>query len=164
MRLRPLYRLRFDYPESWSVDLKGENGTEEQHFLFARGTAEGRLAGVFRGANYPRRRTDRTFVTDFRGVITTEAGSTVLWECRGFGRRRTAEYDAASPGGRQWVATVTHLSESPELAWLNDVVCVGAGQVRPKTVSDPTNPTDLVLDVVEVLWEAPGDGPSGGDR
>ena len=153
MRLEPLYRLRFDYPESWSVELKGEGGTEEQHLLYATGEARGRVSGVFRGANYARRRTDRTFLTDFRGVITSPDGATVLIDCRGFGRRRTPEYDQASPGGRQWVATVTHLSDHDRLRWLNDVVCVGTGQVRPKAAPDPPNPTDLVLDVAELVWE-----------
>ncbi|HEV2449858.1 MAG TPA: DUF3237 family protein [Thermoplasmata archaeon] len=153
MRLEPLYRLRFDYPQSWAIELKGEGGTEEQHLLFAEGTAEGRIAGRFRGANYPRRRTDRTAVTDFRGVIETVDGATVLFECHGYGRRHTPEYDQTSPEGRQWVATVNHLSDHEKYRWLNDSVCVGCGQVRPKPVPNATNPTDLVLDVAELLWE-----------
>ena len=153
MRLEPLYRLRFDYPESWSVELRGEAGAEEQHLLYAAGKTTGRITGVFRGANYARRRTDRTFLTDFRGVITTSDGATVLVECRGFGRRRTPEYDRTSPGGRQWVATVTHLSDDDRFQWLNDAVCVGTGQVRPKPTPTPENPTDLVLDVAELVWE-----------
>jgi hypothetical protein len=156
MRLKPLYRLRFDYPESWSVELKGEGGTEEQHLLYADGKVEGEVIGRFRGANYARRRTDRTFVTDFRGVIETKDEEAILLECRGFGRRRTPEYDAVSPGARQWVATVLHVSDSAKYRWLNDAVCVGAGQVRPKPIANPTNPTDLVLDVAELLWEPPG--------
>ncbi|HEV2317088.1 MAG TPA: DUF3237 family protein [Thermoplasmata archaeon] len=153
MRLAPLYRLRFDYPESWSVDLHGDQGTEEQLFLYAKGTAEGRLSGKFQGTNYPRRRTDRTAVTDFRAVIETSDEAVVLLECRGYGRAHTPEYDRASPGGRQWVATVTHLSSDERYRWLNDTVCVGTGQVRPKRVQDPRNPSDLVLDVAELIWE-----------
>ena len=42
MQLKPLYRLRFDYPESWSVEIKGEGGAEEQHLAYAAGTVEGR--------------------------------------------------------------------------------------------------------------------------
>jgi uncharacterized protein DUF3237 len=131
MRLEPLYRLRFDYPASWGVDLRGENGTEEQHLLFAEGKTEGRITGRFRGANYARRRTDRTFLTDFRAVMETDDPATILMECHGFGRPRTPEYDRTSPGGRQWVATVTHLSDHEKYRWLNDAVCVGTGQVRP---------------------------------
>ncbi len=153
MRLNPLYRLRFDYPQSWEVVLTGEGGSEEQHFYFAEGTTEGRISGRFRGTNYPRRRTDRTFVTDFRGVIETRDGASVLFECHGFGRPRTPERDKISPGGRQWVATVTHLSDHDTYRWLNDAVCVGCGEVRGKRVPNPTNPSDLTLDVAELIWE-----------
>lgn len=153
MRIDPLYRLRFDYPESWEVELKGERGTEGQLFLFAEGSIEGKVVGRFRGTNYPRRRTDRTAVTDFRGVILTDDPAAILFECHGFGRAHTPEYDNLSPGGRQWVANVTHLSDHEKYRWLNDVVCVGTGQVRPKPKSNPANPTDLVLDVGQLIWE-----------
>ncbi|HEV2389169.1 MAG TPA: DUF3237 family protein [Nitrososphaerales archaeon] len=153
MRLRPLYRLEFDYPESWAVDVKGEGGTEEQHLLFAEGKATGELRGRFRGANYARRRADRTALTDFRGVIETEDKAVVLFDCRGFGRRRSPEYDKLSPNGRQWLATVSHLSEDPKYVWLNDTVCVGEGQVRPKPVPNQSNPTDLTLEVAALVWE-----------
>jgi hypothetical protein len=153
MLLKPLYRLRFDYPEQWGIELHGEGGTEEQHFLFAEGTVEGQVSGRFRGMNYARRRTDRTYLTDFRAVILTEDPAAVMLECRGFGRPRTPEYDRLSPGGRQWVATITHLSDHDRYRWLNDAVCVGTGQVRPKTQGTLTNPSDLVLDVAELVWE-----------
>lgn len=158
MRLAPLYRLRFDYPQGWSVEVRGEGGSEEQHFYFAEGRAEGRIAGRFRGSNYPRRRTDRTFVSQFQGVIETDDKASILVEYRGFGRPRTPEYDRLSPGGRQWVATATHLSDAPKYSWLNDAVCVGTGEVRPKTRPDPTNPSDLVLDVAELVWEPVPEG------
>jgi hypothetical protein len=153
VRLEPLYRLRFDYPKSWSMELKGEGGSEEQHLLLAQGRAEGRIAGRFWGTNFPRRRTDRTFVSNFQAVIETPDPATILVECRGFGRRRSPEYDRLSPGRRQWVATVTHLSDHERYRWLNDSVCVGTGEVRPKPVADPANPSDLVLDVAELVWE-----------
>ncbi len=153
MRLEPLYRLRFDYPESWGVEVKGEGGSEEQHFLYASGSVEGRVAGRFRGTNYARRRTDRTFLTDFTAVIETTDNATILLECQGFGRSHKPEYDRVSPEGRQWVATLKHLSENERYRWLNDVVCVGTGQVRSKPTANPTNPSDLVLDVAELIWE-----------
>lgn len=153
VRLKPLYRLEFDYPESWAVEITGEGGKEEQHLLFAEGRASGQIEGRFRGTNYPRRRTDRTAVTDFRGVIETTDKASILFECHGYGRRHSPEYDQGSPGGRQWVATVSHLSDAPDYTWLNDSVCVGVGQVRPKPVQNPTNPSDLVLEVAELVWE-----------
>jgi hypothetical protein len=153
MRLGPLYRLRFDYPVSWAVELSGEGGTEEQHLLFAEGHVEGAIVGRFRGSNYPRRRTDRTAVTDFHGVIEPTGGGTVMFECTGFGRARSPDRDRISPGRRQWVASVRHLSDHPEYRRWNDAVCVGVGEVRPKPVENPTNPTDLTLDVAELIWE-----------
>ena len=153
MRLEPLYRLRFDYPESWAIELKGDGGAEEQHLLLAEGRVEGRIAGRFRGTNYPRRRTDRVFVTEFRGVIQTDDGASLLFECLGFGRPANAANDRLSPGRRQWVATVTHLADAESYRWLNDRVCVGTGEVRPKPHPTPANQSDLVLDVAELIWE-----------
>ena len=54
MRLEPLYRIRFNYPENWVVDLEGG---WEQHLMLAEGECEGFISGRFRGANFPQRRT-----------------------------------------------------------------------------------------------------------
>ncbi len=153
-RLQPRCRLRFDYPESWGAEIRGDRGTEEQLLLHAAGTVEGSISGEFRGTNYPRRRTDGTFLADFRGVIETSDGATVLWECHGFGRTRAPEYVRQLPTGRQGVAAVTHLSDHEASRRLNDVVCVGAGVVHPTALEDPSNRTDLILDVAELNWEA----------
>lgn len=156
MRLTPLYRLRFDYPESWAVELTGERGTEEQHLLFAEGTVQGGISGRFRGANYARRRTDQTFVTDFRGSITTPDGAVVLVEYYGYGRAYREPYRSQSPHRRQWVATAKHLAQDGPYARLNDAVCVGVGEVRTKPAGhDPNNPSELLLDVAELIWEPP---------
>ena len=156
MRLQPLYRLRFDYPQSWEVPIAGEQGTEEQHLLFAAGRVSGGIDGSFRGANYARRRTDRTFVTDFRGAIETTDGATILVEYYGYGRAYREPYRAQAPNRRQWVATAKHLSSAPAYARLNDAVCVGTGEVRPKPAgADPKNPSELELDVAELVWEPP---------
>ena len=164
MQLKPLYRARFEYPEQWDADLKGENGTEEQMFLLAEGTVEGRLRGRFRGANYPRRRTDATAVTDFRGVIESEDGAVVLFEYRGYGRAHTPEHDrVAGADRRQWVATAMHLTHDPRYLWLNDTVCVGTGEVGRRPGGSPSHtggssagPTaQLLLDVAELVWEPP---------
>ena len=69
MRLEPLYRVEFTYPEGWSIELAGEHGTQWQDFYLAEGTCTGRIVGRMRGANHPRRRTDGTFGPDFQGVI-----------------------------------------------------------------------------------------------
>ncbi len=143
MRLEPLYRVRFVYDEGWTVELEGG---WEQHLLFAEGRCEGSITGRFRGANYPQRRTDEgPFVPDFRAVIETDDGETILCEWHGYGR-------AYPPGRRQIVGSVRHLSDSDRYRHLNDVVCVCAGEVRTPADPDQDSP-DLVMDVAELVWE-----------
>ena len=92
MRLEPLYRVRFSYPEAWFVELDGERGKESQHFFIAEGRCEGGISGRLRGANHPRRRTDLTYVPDFQGVIETDEGAKVMFDypATGAPTRRTA--------------------------------------------------------------------------
>ena len=81
MRLEPLYRVRFGYPEGWSIELEGG---WEQHLYLAEGRCEGGISGRFRGANFPRRRTaEGPFCPDFRAVIETDDGATVMVESQG---------------------------------------------------------------------------------
>ena len=141
MKLEPLYRVEFEYPEGWFVDLPGGWG---QLFAIAEGRAAGRISGRFRGANHPRLRTDGTFMPDFQGVIETDDGATIFFDYRGYGR-------AYPQGRRQIVSTALHVSGDDGYAWLNDVVCVGAGEVRSNG-----DDTTLVLDVAELVWEPPG--------
>ena len=71
MRLEPLYRVRFTYPESWSVGL---DGGWQQMFFIAEGRCEGSVTGRFRGANFPRKEgADGPFRPDFRAVIEIDA-------------------------------------------------------------------------------------------
>ena len=77
VRLEPLYRIRFTYPEGWAIGLGGD---WEQHFYIAEGRCEGVISGRFRGANYPHRRGDGTFRPDLRAVIETDDGATVMFE------------------------------------------------------------------------------------
>lgn len=143
MRLEPLYRLRFTYPEGWAVRLEGPAGVEEQHFFLVEGRCEGRINGRFRGANHPRRRADGTFVPDLQGVIETDDGAIVFCDHRGYGR-------AYPPARRQIVGSSTHLSEHERYRWLNDVVCVSAGEVRARPDGIGA---DLVIDLSELVWE-----------
>jgi hypothetical protein len=96
------------------------------------------------GANHPQRRGDGTFCPDFHGVISTEDGATVVFHCGGYGR-------AYPEGARQIVCWLTHVSDAPEYRWLNDVVCVGTGEVRPD---------QLLIDVAQLIWEPPEQVPS----
>jgi hypothetical protein len=86
MRLEPLYRVTFTTPESWSVELEGDTGTEGQSFLIAEGRSEGRLSARYRAANFPRRRTDGTLTPDFRGVFETDDGASILFAWDGYAR------------------------------------------------------------------------------
>jgi hypothetical protein len=140
VRLEPLYRIRFEYPEGWAI---GVGGDWEQHFYIAEGRCEGVLSGRFRGANFPLRRSDGTFRPDFRAVIETDDGATVMLEWHGYGR-------AYPVGRRQIVGAVFHLSEDGRYGRLNDVVCVSVGEVRARENSS----AELVVDVAELVWEA----------
>lgn len=142
MKLEPLYRIRFTYPQGWAVTLSGERGTESQYFFLAEGRCTGRIQGTFRGANHPRRRVDNTFIPDFQGVIETSDGATIFFDLFGYGR-------AYPQNRRQIVAAMTHLSDHESYRWLNDVICACTGEVR--TISD--DETELVIDVAELVWE-----------
>ena len=50
MRLEPLYRVRFTYPDAWGADLVGPDSAEGQFFFLAEGRCEGRINGRFLGA------------------------------------------------------------------------------------------------------------------
>jgi hypothetical protein len=141
MRLEPLYRVSFEYPDAWAVELDGL----AHHFFVAEGRCEGAIAGRFRGANHPVRRAEGTFCPDFQGVIETDDGATVLFDYRGYGR-------AYPVGRRQIVAFAFHVSDDGRYRRLNDVVCACAGEVR---VDDEG--TVLVLDVAELVWEPPAE-------
>jgi hypothetical protein len=94
MRLEPLYRIRFTYPESWAVGL---DGGWQQLFFLAEGRCEGSITGRFRGANFPRRHgAEGPFRPDFRAVIEADDGAVIMVEWHGYGR-------AYPPGRRQIV-------------------------------------------------------------
>ena len=143
MRLEPLYRIRFTYSEGWMVALEGG---WEQHLFLAEGRCEGLISGRFRGANFPQRRTVvGPFRPDFRAVIETDEGATIMFEWHGYGR-------AYPLGRRQIVGCVFHLSDSNRYRRLNDVVCVCVGEVRAP--DDPTRDSpDLMIDIAELIWE-----------
>jgi hypothetical protein len=151
--LKPLYSVRFVYPADWDVALEGPAGKEEQLFFLAEGRCTGALAGTFRGANHPRRRTDLTFTPDFQGVIETEDGATILFDYQGYGR-------AYPKGRRQIVVAAWHTSSHEKYRWLNDAICVGSGEVRvPDKPAEELKQIDveLVVDFSEVIWEPPQD-------
>jgi hypothetical protein len=143
VRLDPLYRVTFTTPESWSVELEGATGTEGQSFLIAEGRSEGRLSARYRAANFPRRRTDGTLTPDFRGVLETDDGATILFSWSGLARN-------GSGGMRELVGCITHTSDDERYRWLNDRLGAVAGEVRPRTGGEGY---DVVIDVAELIWE-----------
>jgi hypothetical protein len=132
VRLEPLYRLRFRYPESFRAG--------DERFLIAEGSAEGRVSGRFRAANRARRRADGTYLPALTGAIETDDGAHVLVTLIGVG----APY--AEPQGRV-VAAILHNADG-DYAWLADLLGVASGEVRDK---------EVVLEVAELVWEPPAE-------
>jgi uncharacterized protein DUF3237 len=144
MRLEPLYRARFSTPRHWSVDLTGTGGTEGQNFLLTEGRCEGRIAATWRGANYPRRRTDGTVMPDFRGVLETDDGATILFAWHGYGH-------GAGAGTSRLVGSMTHITDDERYQWLNDAFSAVAGEVQRRPEGKAG--LDVVLDVSQLVWE-----------
>ena len=117
MRLESLYRVRFTTPE---------------------GRCEGLVSGQFRAATSSAARRRRS-LPDFRGVVETDDGGTILLAWHGYLR-------AGGGRPRQLVGSLTHQSDDERYARLNDTVCAVAGEVRPD---------EVVLEVAELVWEPP---------
>src|SRR5919202_3698456 len=83
MRLEPLYTVTFTTPEAWSVEVAEDAGIEGRSFLLAEGRSTGRLSARYRAANFPRKRSDGALVPEFRGVLETDEGATILFEWQG---------------------------------------------------------------------------------
>jgi Protein of unknown function (DUF3237) len=144
MRLDPFYRVTFTTPESWSVTREGMTGTEGQNFLIAEGRAEGRLSARYRAANFPRRRVDGALEPEFRGVLETDDGATILFHWEGLAT-------VTDTGMRRLLGMAQHTSDDERYSWLNDRVCAVEGEVRPR--SDDSG-FDVALEVSEMVWEA----------
>jgi hypothetical protein len=147
MRLEPLYTVRFTTPESWKVRFDGDQGTEARSFLLAEGRSTGRLSARLRAANFPRTRVDGALTPEFRGVLETDDGASVLFAWEGLARLG----DGAT---RQLVGSVLHTAEDPRYRWLNDRVCALAGEVRP--MPDSPSGFEVVYEVAELVWEPVG--------
>lgn len=151
MRLEPFYRVAFTTPESWSVTREGMSGTEGRSFLIAEGRASGRLSARYRAANFPRRRVDGALEPEFRGVLETDDGATILFHWEGLAT-------LSESGMRQLLGMAQHTTDDERYRWLNDRVCAVEGEVRPR--SGDTG-FDVVLEVSEMVWEAVSTSPGG---
>ena len=137
MRLEPLYRVEFWYPEHYHV-----TAADSLHLFFAEGRCEGSISGRLRGANHPRFRADGVALPDFQGVIETDDGATVWFDYRGFGKARADET-------REVVGTAFHQCEREPYAQLNASACVLVGESRRREDGFAS----IVLEVAEVVWE-----------
>jgi len=133
MRLEPLYRVEFSYPEHYDID-----GPDVGGIFLAEGRCEGVLAGRFRGLNHARLRPDDVYLPNFQGVIETEDGAKIAFDYRGYGRAR--DY------GREVVGTAVHSTGDLRYARLNDAVSVLSGEARERTIR---------LEIAELVWEPP---------
>jgi hypothetical protein len=143
MQLELFYRVTFTTPESWNVTREGTFGTEGRSFLIAEGRADGRLSARYRAANFPRRRVDGALEPEFRGVLETDDGATILFHWEGLAK-------LTDSGMRRLLGMAQHVTEDERYRWLNDRVYAVEGEVR--TGPDDTG-FDVVLDVSEMVWE-----------
>jgi hypothetical protein len=152
MRLEPLYRAVFRYPDGGKgTVLEGEAGSEGHYFFVAEGTVTGRVSGRLQGANHPRSRVDRNALPNVQGAIETDDGAVIIFDWRGYARPYPAER-------RQIVVAGRHTCGDERYSWLNDVVCVGTGEIRPQDGSGGARNVvggriEFVIDVAELVWE-----------
>jgi len=131
VRLEPLYRISFAYPEYYL-----SRGPDTLGLFFGEGRVEGQVTGRFRGLNHARLRSDDVYVPDFHGVIETDDGALLTFHLRGLARK--------SKYGREVTGTIVHNTGSERYARLNDAICVLAGEARRD---------DIRLEVAELVWE-----------
>ena len=143
MRLDPLYTVTFITPEAWSVEVEGDTGTEGRSFLLAEGRSTGRLSARYRAANFPRKRVDAALVPEFRGVLETDDGATILFAWDGLTRN-------GPEARRELLGSMTHTTDDDRYRWLNDRVCAVEGEVRPR---EDRAGFDVVFEVSEMIWE-----------
>ena len=68
---------------SQDVEVLTDAGIEGRSFLLAEERSTGRLSARYRAANFPRKRADAALVPEFRGVLETDDGGTILFEWQG---------------------------------------------------------------------------------
>jgi hypothetical protein len=125
------------------VELAADAGVEGRSFLLAEGRSTGRLSARYRAANFPRKRTDAALVPEFRGVLETDDGATILFEWQGLAV-------LSASGMRQLLGSLVHTTDDPRYRWLNDRVCAVEGEVRPRADGSGF---DVVFEVSEMVWE-----------
>jgi hypothetical protein len=138
--LRPLYRLHFSYTRAWSIHLGGAHGGAGSSYSVAIGRCSGHINGEFGGENRPQHGEDGTTIPDFTGIIATDDGATIHVVTEAF--RHTFLVDR-----RRMLVSVVHATEDPRYRRLNDVACVGVGEVTMQ----PSGRIEITLDVAEAV-------------
>src|SRR5215210_7158861 len=146
MRLEPLYTVAFTTPETWSDEVFTDAGIEGRSFLLAEGRSTGRLSARYRAANFPRKRADAALVPEFRGVLETDDGATILFEWQGLAV-------LSDSGMRQLLGSLVHTTSDPRYRWLIDRVCAVEGEVRSR---EDGSGFEVVFEVSEMVWEGLG--------
>jgi len=128
------------------VEVTSDAGTEGRGFLLAEGRSAGRLSARYRAANFPRKRADGELGYEFRGVLETDDGATILFEWQGL----AVKIDSVM---RQLLGSLVHITDDPRYRWLNDRVCAVEGEVRPRRDGSGF---EVVYEVMEMVWEGVG--------
>jgi hypothetical protein len=90
-----------------------------------------------------RQRADGALLPEVRGVLETDNGAVILFECQVL-----AVLDGSSM--RQLLGSLVLTTDDPRYRWLNDRVCAVEGEVRPRADGSGF---DVVLEVSEMVWE-----------
>jgi hypothetical protein len=86
---------------------------------------------------------DGALVPEFRGVLDTDDGATILFSWSGLAT-------LTETGMRRLAGSMTHVTDDDRYAWLNDTLCALTGEVRPQPEGEGF---DVVVDVAELVWE-----------
>ena len=106
MRLEPLYRFRFSYPESWAISL---DGGWQQMFFIAEGRCEGKVNRAVPRRELPSEaRRGWSIPAGLPGGNRGRDGAVIMVELHGYGR-------AYPPERRQVVGSVFHSADRPPI-------------------------------------------------
>jgi hypothetical protein len=119
-------------PVGFAIKSVGPQGIETEMSITSEVTGFGRAQGV-KGTNMGTLRDWRlpngVATGTGHGIITTTDGDSVVWKLSYAGKAKPA-------GGEKYVCTVTFMTMSEKLAWLNQTICVmeGEGEADPTKV------------------------------
>ena len=135
MRLEEICRFDWRYeqdgrvPDAGYVIVRPYGGEEGSAYGEGSGTVSGRLEGTVVWSNHPHRRSDGRMLPDAHGLVLTDDGARIVFALHG----RTVFDPEGTRGGQNLVGWFE--AEDPAYAWLNDLVCVAEGVIRPEANS-----------------------------